>query len=181
MLVQPCTRTTALGLCLLNLATFPSDMPRWRRLPGDWVALQRRLAINHVLVATSESGNVVGSVEVHTPQYQQQQAKGAYTPEQLAKLQPYLASLAVREDMRGRGIARELIAAAVEAVRSSDYAGTHMILGVADNNTAAVRLYESCEFETVSAAGCEIRLMRRRLQPVPKQPAQPAGKASWLT
>ena len=125
VLVQPCTRSQAFGLCLLNLATFPSELPRWRQLPGDWLSLQRRLRINHVLVATSEeeSGHILGSVEVHSPQYQQRLAGGAYSPEQLARLQPYLASLAVREGARGRGVGQSLVEAAVEAVRSSDYAG----------------------------------------------------------
>ena len=136
-------RSNALGLCLLNRATFPSDVPRWRDLPRSWLSLQQRLRVNHVLVATTQNGKVVGSVEVHTPQYQQKQAKGLYTPEQLAKLQPYLASLAVREDMRGRGIGRKLVEAAVEAVRSSSYTGKYMLLGVEENNTAAVQLYLS--------------------------------------
>ena len=171
--IQPCGRSKALGYCLLNLATFPSGVPRWRELPGSWLALQRRLAVNHVLVASAENGKVVGAVEVHTPAYQQLRApKGAYTPEQLAKLQPYMASLAVREDVRGRGIGRELVEAAVDAVRSSSYTGEHMILGVAENNTAAVKLYEACDFETMSAPGCEVRLMRRRLRP--------PSRATWL-
>ena len=156
-------RSNALGLCLLNRATFPSDVPRWRDLPRSWFSLQQRLRVNHVLVATTKSGKVVGSVEVHTPQYQQKQAKGLYTPEQLAKLQPYLASLAVREDMRGRGIGRKLVEAAVEAVRSSSYTGKFMLLGVEENNTAAVRLYEKCGFVTQSGPGCQIRLMRKQL------------------
>lgn len=156
-------RSNALGLCLLNRATFPSDVPRWRDLPRSWFSLQQRLRVNHVLVATAQNGKVVGSVEVHTPQYQQKQAKGLYTPEQLAKLQPYLASLAVRKDMRGRGIGRKLVEAAVEAVRSSSYTGKYMLLGVEENNTAAVRLYERCGFVTQSGPGCQIRLMRKQL------------------
>ena len=167
----------ALGLCLLNLAAFPPDAQRWRELPVSWLGLQRRLAINHVLVATGPRGEVLGSVEVHTAQYQQQQAAGVYTQEQLARLQPYLASLAVREDARGSGIGRALVEAAVEAVQASTYTGEYMILGVAENNTAAVRLYEGCEFETMSAPGCEIRLMRKRVRP---HPANAPGKASWL-
>jgi len=162
-------RSKALGLCLLNRATFPSDVPRWRDLPRSWFSLQRRLCVNHVLVATTQKDKVVGSVEVHTPQYQQKQAKGVYTPDQLAKLQPYLASLAVREDMRGRGIGRKLVEAAVEAVRSSSYAGKYMLLGVEDNNTAAVRLYENCGFVTLSEPGCQVRLMRRQLDLQPRQ------------
>ncbi|EOD06044.1 hypothetical protein EMIHUDRAFT_250051 [Emiliania huxleyi CCMP1516] len=155
VLVQPCARSQAFGLCLLNLATFPSELPRWRQLPGDWLSLQRRLRINHVLVATSEeeSGHILGSVEVHSPQYQQRLAGGAYSPEQLARLQPYLASLAVREGARGRGVGQSLVEAAVEAVRSSDYAGEHLLLGVTETNSAAVRLYERCGFETLSIYG----------------------------
>ena len=77
----------------------------------------------------------------HLPQYQQKQAKGLYTPEQLAKLQPYLASLAVREDMRGRGIGRKLVEAAggrflyVGAVES-------LFLGVVEELWDAVGLVE---------------------------------------
>ena len=163
-------RRKAFGLCLLNRATFPSDVPRWRELPRSWFSLQRRLRVNHVLVATTQNGKVVGSVEVHTPQYQQKQAKGVYTPEQLDLLQPYLASLAVREDVRGRGIGRKLVEAAVEAVRSSSYTGKYMLLGVEDTNTAAVRLYEKCGFVTVSEPGCQVRLMRRPLVDVQQAP-----------
>ena len=104
--IQPCTRAQALGLCRLNLATFPPDGATqrwaWRKLPGDWLALQRRLRLNHVLVAVSSEGSVVGSVEVHTPEYMQRKSKGAYTAEQLAQLKPYLASLAVRKELRGQ-------------------------------------------------------------------------------
>ena len=107
---------------------------------------------------------------MHTPQYQQKQAKGVYTPEQLDLLQPYLASLAVREDVRGRGIGRKLVEAAVEAVRSSSYTGKYMLLGVEDTNTAAVRLYEKCGFVTVSEPGCQVRLMRRPLVDVQQAP-----------
>ena len=165
-------RSKALGLCLLNMATFPSDVPRFllRRMwyaVRLWFSLQRRLRLNHVLVATTHNGEVVGSVEVQTPQYMQRRAQGVYTPEQLAKLKPYLASLAVREDVRGRGIGRELVEAAVEAVRSSSYTGKYMLLGVEDNNTAAVRLYEGCGFETISPLGCQVRLMRKRVDVQP--------------
>ena len=56
-------RSKALGLCLLNRATFPSDVPRWRDLPRSWFSLQRRLCVNHVLVATTQKDKVVGSVD----------------------------------------------------------------------------------------------------------------------
>ena len=176
MRIRTASRSKALGLCLLNLAVFPPDVSRWRQLPRLWFSLQRRLSLNHVLVAT-QNGKVVGSIEVHTPQYQQKRSKGVYTPEQLSKLQPYLASLAVREDVRGRGIGRQLVEAAVEAVRSSSYTG-YMLLGVAENNTAAVRLYEGCDFVSVSPPGCEVRLMRRRVDRQPNMDkAQSFGRA----
>ena len=53
--------------------------------------------------------------------------------------------------------------AAVEAVRSSSYTGKYMLLGVEENNTAAVQLYEKCGFVTQSGPGCQIRLMRKQL------------------
>jgi ribosomal protein S18 acetylase RimI-like enzyme len=162
--VQKCGRAHVLGLCILNLATFPpTEKPVWRELPFSWWSLQRRLHLNHVLVAQTEDGKVIGSVEVHSAPYQQLMANGAYTPEQLDLLQPYLASLAVRKDMRGRGIGRALVEAAVEEVMASSDTAEHILLGVEANNTEAVRLYESCDFKRLSANGCQIHVMRRSL------------------
>ena len=172
--VQRCLRTHVLGLCLLNAATFPApppETPTWRsriKVPGarvinNWINLQRRLHLNHCFVATNAAGAVVGSVEVHTPGYLLSRSP-MLTPEQAEKLQPYLASLAVRDDQRGRGYGRALVQAAVDEARNaSRRASDQMLLQVEASNTAAIRLYEQCGFQVVSAPGCQIAMMRYRL------------------
>jgi predicted N-acetyltransferase YhbS len=114
--ISAATRANVLGLCLLNAATFDTGTPaRSWRLPGARVAssffsLHRRLHLNHVLVATAEdNGAVVGSVEVHTVDYLTAKARPRLTPEQAAVLQPYMASLAVREDYRRAGVGESLV------------------------------------------------------------------------
>ena len=182
-----------LGLCLLNAATFPPpavvDVPRWRaplarvmqlppmRLASSWVSMQRRLHLNHVFVALEEGvgEKVIGSVEIHTSAYLRKQGESYLTQEQAAMLQPYLASLAVHEDARGRGIGRALVEAAAEETRSVS-GDDYLLLQVEANNTAAVRLYQRCDFETLGAPGCEINVMRRRLR-APSRAAEATSTA----
>ena len=117
--------------------------------------------LNHVFVAL-DAKRVVGSVEVHTPAYLLSEAP-MLTPEQADKLQPYLASLAVRDDKRGRGIGQALVQAAVDEARAAGRPGAYMLLQVEASNVAAVSLYERCGFQTISAPGCQIAVMRQRL------------------
>ena len=164
--VHRCGRQHVLGLCLLNVATFP--MPK-SAFPGailarDWWALQRRLHINDVLVATKRPfGKVVGSVEVHSAEYLRQQS-GNLNAEQALLLQPYLCSLAVAPQHRGCGLGRQLVQAAVDDVRRRHpNSNACVLLQVEANNTAASRLYSHCGFECISHPGCEVALMRRFL------------------
>lgn len=59
-----------------------------------------------------------------------------------------LDRIAVLPDARGRGLARELLAALVDSAR--DLGADRMLLEVAADNTAAIGLYESVGFETIS-------------------------------
>ena len=178
-LVRPCTRFNVIGLAILNAATFPPDSlpqpPSWHarlrqsrvaRVASTWLALQKRMHLNHVLIATEpNSRRILGSVEVHTAAYLRAQGASYLTPEQAAVLQPYLASLAVRDDARGRGIGRTLVEAAVETTQRADRPGKQLMLQVEASNAVAVRVYEKCGFETISAPGCQISVMRKALQP----------------
>ena len=199
--VGPCERQHVLGLCLLNLATFPPTIKPGGglRVPGatlasDWYAMQRRLAVNHVLVATQPDGGVVGSVEIHTAAYLKSQAP-ELTPAQASQLQPYLASMAVRPNLRGRGLGRRLVDAALAEAAVGAGPGEAVLLRVEADNSAAVALYRGAGFDVVSAPGCQIILMRKRLletsgrggrvaraaaggAPAAGQP--PSARASWL-
>ena len=191
--IHRCARTHVLGLCLLNLATFPpsTEHPASQparalpRVAASWYHLQRRLHLNHVLVAIDEKEDIVGSVEVHTAAYMLSQAKNNLTQEQADVLQPYLASLAVRDDMRGRGIGTALVQAAVDEARAvSRRPDEHLLLQVEASNVPALRLYQRCGFEVISAPGCQISVMRRRLHEraarVPSTPPASSARASWL-
>ena len=189
--IRSCTRAHVLGLCLLNVATFPpsTEQPRpTRALPrvaASWYHLQKRLHLNHVLVAMDESDSIVGSVEVHTAAYMLSQPKNNLTQEQADVLQPYLASLAVRDDMRGRGIGKALVQAALDEARAvSQRPDEHLLLQVEASNVPALRLYERCGFKVISAPGCQIAVMRRRLHEraarAPSTPPASSVRASWL-
>jgi ribosomal protein S18 acetylase RimI-like enzyme len=56
----------------------------------------------------------------------------------------YLEELYVVPSLRGRGIGRTLLAAAMEAARAEG--ATHMELGTSQDDTAAMALYESAGF-----------------------------------
>lgn len=59
-----------------------------------------------------------------------------------------LDRIAVVPDARGRGLARELLAALVDGAR--DLGADRMLLEVAADNAAAIGLYDSFGFETIS-------------------------------
>ena len=175
--ISHCTPKHVLGLCLLNAAVFPptdkdggARLPPWK-LPGHIMSncksLRQRLELNHVMVATKPGrilrDRVVGSVEVHTPAYLRAQAP-TLTEEQASLLQPYLCSMAVREDMRGCGIGRALVEAVVAEAEAAAPPGQLMLLQVEANNTAAVALYEACGFSTISHPWCQLAVMRKRLR-----------------
>ena len=185
--IRPCGRRHVVGVCRLNVAVFPPTykdsevrLPRWR-LPGHVaslsLALLRRRELNHVLVAVDASRRfpfffrrpaIVGSVEVHSSTFLRAQAP-MLTEEQAAQLQPYLCSLAVREDRRGRGIGAQLVQGVCETAAAAERPGQHLILQVEGDNTAAVRLYERCGFESSGSANawCQNKILRRRLSPPP--------------
>ena len=166
MAIRSCGRRHALGLCRLNHQTFPASTPD--RLPGvrllrDWWSLQRRLGVNHVMIATDDqTGKVIGSVEVHTTKYLRQRG-GDLTDEQASKLQPYLCSMAVDEARRGEGLGRSLVTAVLQEVQTDSPEGTRIFLNVEAHNVAAVRLYSSCGFRIVSPPGCQNAMMQRVL------------------
>jgi GNAT superfamily N-acetyltransferase len=179
--IQRCGRLHVLGLCLLNHATFPKlpDEPTPRlsfpgaRLARDWWSLQRRVNVNHIVVATRRWGwGVAGSVEVHSTPYLQQHAGANFTDAQLKILQPYLCSMAVAERERGKGVGRALVEAVLEEARAKEAADAWVLLQVEATNAAALHLYETCGFEVVSAPGCQVHLMRRRLA---REPGPVAG------
>lgn len=189
--LQRCSRLQALSLLLLNHATFPPREqqrlpPAIARIPivrlmTDMWSLQTRLQLNHVIVASRSPFSVLGSVEIHTTEYLRKRA-GNITDEQAANLQPYLCSMAVREDERGKGLARLLVDAAVEVARTAAPPGQWLMLQVESRNSAAFELYQSCGFVLLSDPRCEILLMRQRLRdPEPAPAMEPSEQeAVWL-
>jgi GNAT superfamily N-acetyltransferase len=147
----------------------------------DMWSLQTRLQLNHVIVASRSPFRVLGSVEIHTTEYLRKRA-GNITDEQAANLQPYLCSMAVREDERGKGLARLLVEAAVEVARTTAPPGQWLMLQVESRNIAAFELYQSCGFVLLSDPRCEILLMRQRLRdPEPAPAMEPSEQeAVWL-
>lgn len=138
------------------------------RLATSWWAHQRRLRLNHILVATDpETRKVIGSVEVHTAPYLRKQGAAYLTEEQASKLSPYLSSLAVRENARGRGIGRALVNAAVEECKAAcEGDGQTLMLQVEAVNVGAIKIYEQCGFQTISPPGCQIHVMTQRVKPL---------------
>ena len=171
MHVRRCRPQHALGLLLLNHATFPPresqrgpspiDSLPGVRLAKDWWGLQRRMDMNHIIVAV-KGRKVVGSVEIHSTEYLRSQSRNL-TDEQADKLQPYLCSMAVQESERGKGLGRALVEAAVDDARKCARPGQWLLLQVEASNIPALRLYEACGFERLSDPRCQIHLMRKRL------------------
>jgi ribosomal protein S18 acetylase RimI-like enzyme len=173
--IQRCGRQHVLGVCLLNLATFPpterSIIPG-TRLVRDWWSLQRRLSDNHIVIAKLPSrfgqlgGGVVGSVEVHSGMYLRKKGGSTLTIEQQQQLQPYLCSMAVAPYQRGKGIGEALVKRVLDETRTAESQSASIMLQVEANNTAAMRLYERCGFTRLSDARCQIHVMRRKLCPI---------------
>lgn len=68
----------------------------------------------------------------------------------------YLSRVAVAEDARGRGLGRLAVGEVIDAASGGD-----VWLHVAADNEAAIRLYQSMDFELSSSSGFESRAMRR--------------------
>ena len=187
--ISRCSKSHVLGLCLLNAAVFPpagkvegQPMAKWRMpgyILGNSRQLLKRMEYNHIMVATKGGlfNKVVGSVEIHTAEYLRAQGD-KLTEEQASLLQPYLCSMAVREDVRGRGVGRALVEAAVEAAAATATPGQNLLLQVQANNTAAVALYEACGFTTISHPWCQMALMRRRLREPEPEVVREEGEAA---
>jgi GNAT superfamily N-acetyltransferase len=92
------------------------------------------------LHAVDETGTSVGSCSVAATRIGDD---GYISP--LAPARPRLSGLYVRPDQRRRGIARALIGASEEAVRSSGF--SELLLSVHQHNEPARRLYESLGYE----------------------------------
>ena len=85
---------------------------------------------------------IIGSVEIHTAGFLRKSAN--LTDAQAAGLQPYLASMAVRSEQRGRGVGRQLVDAAVAELAGGP--DRRLLLQVERDNAPAVRLYRSAGF-----------------------------------
>ena len=131
------------------------------RIASAWWSMQRRLSINHIFVALAPPDDkIVGSVEVHSAEYLRRRA-GDITADQAALLQPYLASLAVNEDVRSFGIGRALVEHAVDEMEALAAPGDTLLLQVETANTAAMRIYEACGFRVIGGGATVV--MRREL------------------
>eukprot|EP00966_Prymnesium_polylepis_P076295 1768277-Prymnesium_polylepis.1 len=194
--VQPCSAAHCLGVSTLLLAVFPGKTPlaeaeRDARRLADAEALEGRRSENLVWVAIAADGDVVGAVEVFLPAYLKRIAAPDVSAAQLERLQPTLASLAVRTDVRGRGIGRRLVGAVVEAARERAAPGSEdtLLLQVDAGNTAALELYKKGGFRTVGlpTRGGLLNL-EARLAGVDEPPGGRGGggapaanqRASWL-
>ena len=87
---------------------------------------------------------------------------------QAARLQPYLASLAVRPEMRRNGIGQQLVefsceeaCAAASVEQGCDDQKGYVMLNVEASNVPAQQLYARCGFRRVTPQGCEIHMMQR--------------------
>ena len=103
--IRPATPAHLAGIAALLVATFAPELDgveRASRLAEDATGLRHRLADNLLLVATpDDSEDVVGCVEVYTPAYLSRVAPDV----EASKLRPYVASLCVQPEHRGRGSA----------------------------------------------------------------------------
>ena len=152
--IRPATPAHLAGIAALLVATFSPELDgveRASRLAEDATALRHRLADNLLLVATpDDSEDVVGCVEVYTPAYLSRVAPDV----EASKLRPYVASLCVQPEHRGRGIGRALVEAAVDEARPL---ASELHLQVEMRNSAALALYKRCGFKTIGIAHKEMR------------------------
>ena len=142
--IRPCRRRDVLGLLLLKYATMPDPHSTPLGLAREYYSMQQRLKLNHVVVAShAPTGQIVGSVEVHSVQFLREQAGDAYSSAQAALLQPYLCSLFVKKGMRKQGIGRALVLWALKEAHAAAPPGSCIILNVEADNHAAIKLYRS--------------------------------------
>ena len=182
------SRAHTLGIALLRRSAFPSDESRPFATLREWWALRSRLPDNLVLVATTKAPwrpwrllrrkRIIGTVEIHTAGFLRKEAN--LTEAQAARLQPYLASMAVRSEQRGRGVGRQLVDAAVEALRRGP--DRRLLLQVERDNAPAVRLYRSAGFADMApgAGGPLLCLSLDLKKPRPLPPPAAAPRADWL-
>ena len=169
--IRPATPAHLAGIAALLVATFAPELEgveRASRLAEDATGLRHRLADNLLLVATpDDSEDVVGCVEVYTPAYLSRVAPDV----EASKLRPYVASLCVQPEHRGRGIGRALVEAAVDEARPL---ASELHLQVEMRNSAALALYKRCGFKTIGIAHKEMQVMLSRdLSPPPLDPPPP--------
>lgn len=106
------------------------------RADSEWIARVANPGVAHFL-AGAPSGNQVGMV-VGAPYTDFEDAAGLF-------------GMWVSPDVRGRGIGSTLVDAVVEWARGGEY--KRILLHVADDNIAAIRLYESKGFLPTGRTG----------------------------
>ena len=94
--------------------------------------LQQGLAKEEIFVAIDEHGNCVGYIW--------------FTPEGAFYRFPYLLNIAVKKDLRGRGIGKKLLAFFEEKGFAK---ASRLFLLVSDFNAAAKRLYQAIGYKEV--------------------------------
>ena len=129
----------------LLCATFAPDSNPLSRaaIIGEHVLGLRERHANHVLVAVcAPDESVIGFVECYTREFLASAGAESY-PERVRSLQsPYVASLAVRREMRRTGVGTALMLAVEERIRQSDPGALQVVLEVEEGDGAAIGLYE---------------------------------------
>jgi len=104
------------------------------------LALRKRRATNHELVATTAGGDVVGFVECFTPAFLASEAGSDYPDRVRSKLKPYVASLCVAPAARRKGVGMALMRAVESRVQRGP--PPHVLsLEVEEGDVPAVELY----------------------------------------
>jgi len=144
----------------LLCATFAPDsnpLSRAAIIAEHVLGLRERRA-NLALVACTADESVIGFVECYTRDFLASTGAQSY-PERVRSLQsPYVASLAVRQEMQRTGVGTALMLAVEERVRHSDPAALQVVLEVEEGDEAAIRLYEGLGYTQVGRDGHGRRL-----------------------
>jgi len=104
-----------------------------------------------LLVATDENGRQCGSCGLEAAIVSDEGVvrRPALNEKVVEDLRPLLSSLIVAPVMRGRGVGKQLVAAAAEQAVEWNY--DEIVLNVQSGNRAAVQLYRACGFEQAGA------------------------------